>query len=271
MLFEDIAKAWSRYSSSYLAGIKNTIILAFVGTILGCLIGFLCGILQTIPYKKNDNPVKKFFLKLLRGIIRVYVEFFRGTPMVLQAVFFYYGLPYITNGATKWSGVWACAILVVSINTGAYMAETVRGGILSIDKGQTEGAKAIGMNHWQTMLHVILPQVLKNILPQIGNNYIINVKDTSVMFIISFSEFFAAHRAVTGATYMYFPSAVIEMIGYLCMTLLASFILRFWEKKLAGSSSYTLASEDQLAPTAGTLNSPLKGSNFDEHHKEGDK
>lgn len=268
MLFADIAKAWTNYSSSYLAGIKNTLILAFVGTVLGCLIGFLCGILQTIPYTKNDNVFKKFFLKLLRAIIRIYVEFFRGTPMVLQAVFFYYGLPYLTNSTCKWSGVWPCAILVVSINTGAYMAETVRGGILSIDKGQTEGAKAIGMNHWQTMLHVILPQVLKNILPQIGNNYIINVKDTSVMFIISFSEFFAAHRAVTGATYMYFPSAVIEMIGYLCMTLLASFILRFWEKKLAGNSSYTLASVDQLAPTAGTLNSPLKGSNFDEYHKE---
>ncbi len=269
MLLDDIAKAWSKYSSSYLAGVKNTLILAFVGTILGCLIGFLCGILQTIPIQKNDNAVKKFFLNLLRVIIRVYVELFRGTPMVLQAVFFYYGLPYITNSAMKWSSVWACAILVVSINTGAYMAETVRGGILSIDKGQTEGAKAIGMNHWQTMIYVILPQVLKNILPQIGNNYIINVKDTSVMFIISFSEFFAAHRAVTGATYMYFPSAVIEMIGYLCMTLTASFILRVWEKKLAGSNSYTLATVDQLAPTAGILNSPLKGSNFDEHHKEG--
>ena len=271
MLFADITKAWSTYSSSYLAGIKNTLILAFVGTIFGCLIGFLCGILQTIPYTKNDNVIKKFLLKLLRIIIRIYVEFFRGTPMVLQAVFFYYGLPYLTSGSFKWSGVWSCAILVVSINTGAYMAETVRGGILSIDKGQTEGAKAIGMNHWQTMLNVILPQVLKNILPQIGNNYIINVKDTSVMFIISFSEFFAAHRAVAGATYMYFPSAVIEMIGYLCMTLLASFILRFWEKKLAGSSSYELATTDQLVTAAGILNSPFKGSNFDEHHKEGEK
>ena len=151
------------------------------------------------------------------------------------------------------------------------MAETVRGGILSVDKGQTEGAKAIGMNHWQTMRYVIMPQVLKNILPQIGNNYLINVKDTSVMFIITFSEFFAVHRAVTGATYMYFPSAVIEMIGYLCMTLTASVILRFWEKHLAGSSSYSLATDDQLAPTAGMLNSPLKGSNFDEHHKEGEQ
>ena len=271
MLIDDVVKAWMTYSSTYMDGIKNTLLLAFVGTLFGCLIGFLCGILQTIPYKNNDSGIKKFLIKLLRGIIRVYVEFFRGTPMVLQAVFFYYGLPYLTQGAKLWSSVWACAMLVVSINTGAYMAETVRGGILSIDKGQTEGAKAIGMNHWQTMLYVIMPQVFKNILPQIGNNYIINVKDTSVMFVITFTEFFAAHRAVVGATYLYFPSAVIEMIGYLTMTLVASFILRLIEKKMAGSSSYTLATVDQLAPTSGILNSPLKGSNCDEFHKEGAK
>ena len=148
------------------------------------------------------------------------------------------------------------------------MAETVRGGILSIDRGQTEGAKAIGMSHVQTMLYVILPQTLRNILPQIGNNFIINIKDTSVMFIISFSELFAAHRAVVGRTYLYFPSATIEMIAYLSLTLISSFILRFWEKKLAGSSSYELATGDQLSPTAGTLNSPLKGSNYDENHIE---
>lgn len=271
MLIDDVVKAWTTYSSTYMDGIKNTLLLAFVGTLFGCLIGFLCGILQTIPYKNNDSGIKKFLIELLRGIIRVYVEFFRGTPMVLQAVFFYYGLPYLTQGAKLWSSVWACAMLVVSINTGAYMAETVRGGILSIDKGQTEGAKAIGMNHWQTMLYVIMPQVFKNILPQIGNNYIINVKDTSVMFVITFTEFFAAHRAVVGATYLYFPSAVIEMIGYLTMTLVASFILRLIEKKMAGSSSYTLATVDQLAPTSGILNSPLKGSNYDEFHKEGAK
>lgn len=267
MLFDDIKKLWEMYSSSYLNGMKNTLILAFVGTLIGCIIGFLCGILQTIPVSEKDSWVKKFFNGLLRVIIRIYVEVFRGTPMILQAVLFYFMLPYIFG--INWEGVWGCSLFVVSINTGAYMAETVRGGILSIDKGQTEGAKAIGMNHWQTMLNVILPQVFKNILPQIGNNYIINIKDTSVMFIIGFTEFFAVHRAAAGALYKYFPSAVIEMVGYLCMTLLASFVLRWWEKKMAGSSSYELATFDQLAPTAGTLNSPLRGSNYDERNTEG--
>ena len=265
----DIAKLWGKYGSSYLNGIKNTLMLALVATLIGCLIGFICGILQTIPHSKNDHPVKRFFLALIRVIVRVYVEVFRGTPMVLQAVFVYYGLPYFTNQQVQFSNVWAAAILVVSINTGAYMAETVRGGILSIDPGQTEGAKAIGMNHVQTMLYVILPQALRTIM--IGNNFIINVKDTSVMFIISFTDFFAVHRGVVGATYLYFPSAALEMVGYLCMTLIASLLLRMWEKKLDGQESYTLAAGDQLTPAAGMLNHPGKGSNFDERSPEHDE
>ena len=270
-LGSDIGKLWSKYGSSYMNGVKNTLVLALVATLIGCIIGFICGILQTIPHAKTDHPVKRFFLALIRAIVRIYVEVFRGTPMVLQAVFVYYGLPYFTNQQVQFTNVWVAAILVVSINTGAYMAETVRGGILSIDPGQTEGAKAIGMNHFQTMLYVILPQALRNIMPQIGNNFIINVKDTSVMFIISFTDFFAVHRGVVGATYLYFPSAALEMVGYLCMTLIASLLLRMWEKKLDGDDSYALATGDQLAPTAGMLNHPGKGSNFDERNPEHDE
>ena len=264
----DIAKLWARYGTSYLSGIRNTLVLALVATLIGCVIGFICGILQTIPHPKTDHPVKRFFLALIRGIIRVYVEVFRGTPMVLQAVFVYYGLPYFSGNTLQFQSVWLAAILVVSVNTGAYMAETVRGGILSIDPGQTEGAKAIGMTHVQTMTSVILPQALWNIMPQIGNNFIINVKDTSVMFIIGFPDFFSAHRAAVGASYLYFPSATVEMVGYLTMTLIASFLLRWVEKKLDGDSSYELVQVDPLTMTAGTYNHPGKGSPFDEQSKE---
>ncbi len=264
----DIVKLWTKYGTSYLSGVKNTLLLALIGTVIGCLIGFLCGVLNTIPYTKTDHPVKRFFLRLIRVIIRIYVEVFRGTPMVLQAVFFYYGLPYFSNNALKFSSVWAAAIVVVSINTGAYMAESVRGGIISVDPGQTEGAKAIGMTHVQTMTSVILPQALRNIMPQIGNNFIINVKDTSVMFIIGFPDFFAAHRAAVGASYLYFPSATVEMAGYLTMTLVASFLLRWVEKKLDGSSSYELVQVDQLTMTAGTYTHPDRRSPFDERNPE---
>ena len=260
----DIVKLWAQCGGDYLSGIQNPIILALVATAIGCIIGLICGILNTIPCAKNDPPVKRFFVKLIRVIVRIYVEVFRGTPMMLQAVFIYYGLPYFTGNAVQWPSVWAAAILVVSVNTGAYMAESVRGGIISIDPGQTEGAKAIGMTHVQTMTSVILPQAIRNIMPQIGNNFIINIKDTSVMFIISFTEFFAAHRGAVGATYLYFPSATIEMAGYLTMTLIASFLLRLVEKRMDGSSDYELVQDDALTMTAGTYSHPDRGTPFDE-------
>ena len=267
-LAADITKLWTKYGTAYLSGIENTLILALVGTVIGCLIGFVCGVLNTIPRRPNDHPLKKIILTLVRVIIRIYVEVFRGTPMVLQAVFLFYGLPYFTDNAVKFSSVWAAAIVVVSINTGAYMAESVRGGIISVDPGQTAGAMAIGMTHVQTMTSVILPQALRNIMPQIGNNFIINVKDTSVMFIIGFPDFFAAHRATVGASYLYFPSATVEMVGYLTMTLIASFLLRWAEKKMDGSGNYELVQEDQLTMTAGTYRHPDRGTPFDERSKE---
>ena len=270
-LAQDVAGLWAENSGTYLTGMGKTLILAVVATLIGCIIGFICGILQTIPYSKNDPLWKRVILKLIRIFVRLYVEIFRGTPMVLQAVFIFYGLPYFTDNSIQFSGlngIWLAAILVVSINTGAYMAESVRGGIISVDPGQTEGAKAIGMTHFQTMVHVVLPQALRNIMPQIGNNFIINVKDTSVMFIIGFTEFFATHRSVVGATFKYFPSATIEMIGYLSMTLIASFLLRWVEKKMDGDSSYELVQVDALTMTAGTYSHPDRGSPFDERSKE---
>ena len=270
-LFYDVGRLWNVYAPSYLNGVLNTLILAVVATLLGCVIGLVCGVLNTIPISPNDSMVKKVLLKLLRAVIRVYVEVFRGTPMVLQAVFIYYGLPYFSNNQiafSGYSGMWLASILVVSINTGAYMAESVRGGIISIDPGQTEGAKAIGMTHVQTMLHVIMPQALRNIMPQIGNNFIINIKDTSVMFIIGFIEFFAVHRSVVGINNLYFPSAVIEMVGYLTLTLISSFLLRLVEKKMDGQASYELAEVDSLTMAAGTYSHPSRGTPFDERNVE---
>ena len=267
-LGQDMVLLWSKYKLMYWAGIWNTLKLAFIATLIGCVIGLLCGVLNTIPCTKNDPPLKRFFLKLLRVVIRVYVEVFRGTPMVLQSVFIYYGLPYFSNNALRFDNIWTAAILIVSINTGAYMAESVRGGIISIDPGQTEGAKAIGMTHVQTMLYVIMPQALRNIIPQIGNNYIINVKDTSVMFIIGFTDFFAQHRYIVGVNNMYFPSATIEMIAYLTLTLAASFLLRLVEKWMDGPDNYELVQVDALTMSAGTYTHPSRKTPFDEQNKE---
>ena len=267
-LGQDIVRLWEEFGGLYLSGVWNTISLAVLCTAVGCLIGLLCGVLNTIPYTKNDNIFKRILLRTIRILNQIYVEVFRGTPMILQAVVIYYGLPYFTNYAVRFSSVWLCAFVVVSVNTGAYMAESVRGGIISIDPGQTEGAKAIGMTHWQTMTNVILPQALRNILPQIGNNLIINIKDTSVMSIIGFTEFFAIHKSVAGTTYQYFPSAAIEMVGYLSMTLIASFLLRLWEKKMDGASNYKLVEVDSLTMSAGTYSHPDKYNVFAEQSRE---
>lgn len=267
-LGQDMVLLWSKYKVMYWAGIWNTLKLAFLATLIGCFIGLLCGVLNTIPYTKKDPLPKRFLLKLLRIIIRIYVEVFRGTPMVLQSVFIYYGLPYFSNNALRFDNIFAAALLIVAINTGAYMAESVRGGIISIDPGQTEGAKAIGMTHFQTMVNVIMPQALRNIIPQIGNNFIINIKDTSVMFVIGFVEFFATHRNIVGVNLLYFPSAVIEMAGYLMLTLVASFLLRWLEKRLDGSDNYELVSTDSLAMSAGTYSHPSRKTPFDERSGE---
>lgn len=273
-LWQDIVTLLNKYGGVYLTGIVNTVLLAIIATLLGCVIGFACGILNTIPHPSTDPLHKRVVLAIIRGIIRVYVEVFRGTPMILQAVFIYYGLPYFTNNALQFQSMWGVSIFVVSINTGAYIAESMRGGIISVDPGQTEGARAIGMTHFQTMLYVILPQALRNLLPQIGNNFIINIKDTSVMFIIGFSEFFSVHKMVSGAVFKYFPSATIEMVGYLTLTLLSSFLLRKLEKKIDGDDAYELLpgaegqeqrdyelmNEDQLVMAAGnyTFRDPAK-------------
>ncbi len=245
---EGIVKVWNGYGPSFLSGAMNTLIVSLIGTIAGCIIGFGVGIVQTIPVEKGDSVWKKVILTVINLILKGYVELFRGTPMIVQSVFIYYGARMVFNIHMD---IWPAALFIVSINTGAYMAETVRGGILSIDPGQTEGAKAIGMTHFQTMVNVIIPQAFRNIIPQIGNNFIINIKDTSVLSVISFADLFFTHKSAVGALYLYFESATITMAIYLVMTVTASALLRLLEKKLDGDDNYDLATTDTLAHTSG--------------------
>ena len=243
----------SHYYPSFLRGAGTTLIIALVGTLVGCLIGFFVGIIQTIPVAKHDPMWKKVLLKIVNIILRIYVEVFRGTPMMVQAMFIYFGaMQYLKITM----GMWTAAFVIVSINTGAYMAETVRGGILSVDPGQTEGAKAIGMTHFQTMLYVVFPQTLRNIIPQIGNNLIINIKDTSVLATIGVVELFYSAKQTSGAYYWYFEAMTVAMIVYLVMTFTASRLLRLWEKHLDGADSFDLATTDTLAYTSGMATFP---------------
>ena len=246
-----------QYGSSFLRGAGTTMLIAVISTAVGCLIGFGVGIVQTTPTDKA-HTVKYFLMKVVRFLLDAYVEIFRGTPMMVQAMFIYYGLAQLFNIHL---GTMEAALFIVSINTGAYMAETVRGGILSIDPGQTEGAKAIGMTHVQTMNAVILPQALRNIMPQIGNNLIINIKDTCVLSVIGTVELFFATKSVAGAMYTYFEAFTITMVIYFVLTFSCSRLLRLWESKMDGPDSYELydlAMTDTLAHTTGLYSYPKK-------------
>lgn len=246
-----------QYGLSFLRGAGTTMLIAVISTAVGCLIGFGVGIVQTTPADKA-HPVKYILMKLVRFLLDAYVEIFRGTPMMVQAMFIYYGLAQLFNIHL---GTMEAALFIVSINTGAYMAETVRGGILSIDPGQTEGAKAIGMTHVQTMNAVILPQALRNIMPQIGNNLIINIKDTCVLSVIGTVELFFATKSVAGAMYTYFEAFTIAMVIYFVLTFSCSRLLRLWESRMDGPDSYELydlATTDTLAHTTGLYSYPKK-------------
>lgn len=240
---------WQKYSSFFLQGCVTTIVLALVGTFFGCVIGLLVGILRTISKPAPDaNIVKKLLYKLLQFFLLAYIEVFRGTPMMVQAMVVFYGSMQLFN--INISPLTA-GFLVVSINTGAYMAETVRGGIDSIDKGQVEAAKAIGMTHWQTMVSVIMPQTIRNILPQIGNNLIINIKDTSVLNVISVTELYFNGKSAAGVYYRYFETYIIISILYFIMTFACARLLRWVEHKIDGSGFYKLA--DPMADPTGVL------------------
>ena len=243
-----IANIWVEYGPSFLRGAGLTMLIAVISTAVGCLIGFGVGIVQTIPADRKEQPVRWWIMRVVRFVLGAYVEVFRGTPMMVQAMFIFYGMAMLWNIHME---MLPAALLIVSINTGAYMAETVRGGILSIDAGQTEGAKAIGMTHVQTMLYVILPQALRNIMPQIGNNLIINIKDTCVLSVIGTVELFYTAKGVAGAEYVYFESFTITMAIYFVLTFVCSRILRLLENRMDGSDSYDLATTDTLAHTSG--------------------
>lgn len=237
-MFEKII---SNYWPWFLSGAGITLLISVVGTILGSIIGLLIGTVRTIP--KPDNIIKRVLLKIVNGILTVYIEVFRGTPMIVQAMVIYYGslMVFGINMNKLFAG-----IFIVSINTGAYTAEIVRGGIISIDKGQFEAAHAIGMNHIKTMLNVVLPQVIRNILPAIGNEFVINIKDTSVLNVISVSELFFKTNSITGITFHFFEPFLIACMVYLVMTLTVTRILRFIEKRLDGPDSYNIIPGNQM-------------------------
>jgi putative lysine transport system permease protein len=228
------------YGGSLLKGAGTTILIALVGTVIGCLIGLIVGIIQTIPVRKKDNLLRKIVIRTLKLIMNIYVEVFRGTPMMVQAMFIYYGSALLFGINME---MWFAAFFIVSINTGAYMAETVRGGIGSIDLGQREGAWAMGMSPMKTMIYIVLPQAFKNIIPEMANTFLTNLKMTSVLNVIAVQELFMAAKTVGGNYYKYFESYLVIAVIYFVLCFVFNKIFNFMEKKLKGKKDYALAVE----------------------------
>lgn len=225
------------YWPLFMRGAAVTLIISLTGTIVGFFLGVLIGVVRTIPIDQNTSIIKKTGLKLLDFLLLCYIEIFRGTPMMVQAMVIYYGAAMVYN--VHLSPIYA-GIVIVSINTGAYMAEIVRGGIISIDQGQFEAAHAIGMTHSQTMSTIILPQAIRNILPALSNEFVINIKDTSVLNVISVTELFFMSKSAAGNNFRYFEVFLVTCVIYFVMTFTVTRILRYFEKKLEGPSVYTI-------------------------------
>ena len=226
-----------KYGTLFLRGTGITMFIAVSGTTLGFLLGLLVAIARTVEPARRAGKMERFAIRLLHGIMNVYIQVFRGTPMIVQAMIIYYG-------AMQYLGVTmpeiAAAVLIVSVNTGAYMAEIIRGGILSIDKGQTEAATSIGLTHWQTMTSVVLPQAIRNIMPSIGNEFVVNIKDSSVLNVISVTELFFQAKSATGTYFKYFEVYFIIAIIYLVLTFTVTRLLRMLEKKMDGPENYVI-------------------------------
>ena len=232
----DVLNIFIKYYPQLLTGVGNTVLIALTSTVAGLALGLLTGVVRTAPMSKN--PILHALHKLLNAIIAIYVEIFRGTPMMVQSMVIYWGYAFATGGDTL--PLIPSGILIVSINTGAYMAEIVRGGIISIDRGQFEGAMSIGMTHAQTMFKVIIPQVMRNILPSVSNEFVINIKDTSVLNVIGVTELYYFAGIIKRQNFQTFQTYFVICILYFILTFTITRLLRWVERKLDGNENYTI-------------------------------
>lgn len=237
-----IIEILKEYYPLILKGVGYTMLVAVIGTVVGLVIGVLIGMYRTLPLPENK------WLKALKRagdlLLAAYIEVFRGTPMMVQAMVIFWGFALLNGGRTL--DVTFSALLIVSINTGAYMAEIVRGGIISVDKGQLEGAHAIGMGHGKAMCLVVIPQALRNILPSVANEFIINIKDTSVLNVIGFMELYFQAKTIVGINYQTFATYLLIAMVYFVLTFAISRLLRLLERKMDGKKSYTVLGSQNM-------------------------
>lgn len=209
-------------------GIGVTLLLAISGTIFGLIIAIVFGSFLS----KNKNPfsskINQIITKVFQTIIKVYVNVFRGTPMIVQAVLFYYTFYQI---GINWSPICA-GIFTISLNTGAYLTEIIRSSIASISKEQKEAGLAIGFTNFQVFILITLPQALKNAMAAIGNELIINIKDSAVLGVITIVDLYGVCEIAAGRYGVFIESMLIAAAIYLCLTIIFSKLFNWIEKKI---------------------------------------
>ena len=217
MLAQNIMKLLQKYGVNFLNGLGTTLLLALISVSIGCVIGALVAILRLGKSK------------VLRAVATVYTEVIRDTPLLLQLYFFYFLLPDILP-ALKLSK-FACITIALVINSGAYMSEVFRSGIQSIDRGQTEAARSLGLSARQTMMRIILPQVVKRIMPSITNEVVTLVKDTSMAFTVSYQEMFTIGKQIANSQTSFMPFLVAGVF-YFVFNAIVDFVMGKIEKRM---------------------------------------
>lgn len=208
-----------------LIGLKNTALIAVFGLLIGMLLGCLFATCKILPRKSK-------LVKILSGVVDVYIAIFRGTPMVVQLLLIHFVIfPAIGFDIAPV----AEATLAFGLNSAAYVSEIIRGGILSIDIGQTEAGRALGLNYRQTMIKIVLPQAIKNVIPTLGNEFIALLKETSVVSFIAVVDITKAFQNIANSTYEFIVPYITLALVYLVLVLAVTGIIKLIERRLRAS------------------------------------
>ena len=242
--FARIGDIFSQFGELIFAGLISTIILSLFGTFVGLLLGVFIAYGKNWRARPNTNKFVAFWIGVVRTFCTGYSVVLRGTPMMVQALIFKYGcaalglnwenVRLIGKLNNVFNGWFIAGLIVITLNTAAYMAEIIQSGLNGVDKGQVEGARSLGMKSSETSFFVILPQAIRNALPTIGNELIVNIKDSSVLNVIATTELYYRMSIASSRTYAQLEGYAILAIIYLILTLLAAFFLKLIEKKLDG-------------------------------------
>lgn len=212
-----------------LEGLKNTLIIAVLGLLIGIVIGTLIATVRIVPKYK-------WFPRFLNSICSFYVGFFRGTPMVVQILLGYYVLLPLLG--LNYPAVAVC-VVVFGLNSGAYVSEIMRGGIQSVDIGQLEAGRAVGLSFTTTMLRIVIPQAIKNILPTLGNEFISLIKETSVASFVTTIDIYKAFNSIANHSYEYIVPYLAMAVVYIILVAVISALLKLMERRLARSDRHS--------------------------------